>query len=395
MGITTADRVCLLDLTRLTRRAGRAMTGIDRVEAAYLHGLAAHATLFGLVRTGLGYILLGPEGCARFAERLADGGWGSADGYARLVRGIDPMRARAEADMRRLALARTVPLGLSRMLRRHLPAAFTYFNVGHTRMPGALCGALRAHPGARVAIMVHDTIPLDHPEWVRPGMPARFARFLDRATGLADVVVVNSDATGAALRRHLPAMRARCVTAPLGVTPAVPKAPPEGPWTGRPYFVCVGTIEARKDHALLLDIWPGIPAAHLLICGARGWRNDAVLARLDARPDRVHELHALSDGAIAGLTANAAALLMPSRAEGFGLPVYEAAALGTPVLCSDLPVYREGLGDIPIYLPPGDRLAWGKAVAEQAHPDIAGQRRAHFDPPGWTAHFKTVLTQAC
>ncbi|MBN7784426.1 glycosyltransferase family 4 protein [Ponticoccus gilvus] len=395
MVTTKPDPLRLLDLTRLVSRAGRPLTGVDRVEYAWLRHLCGLGPFYGLVRTSLGYALLDAEGCAGLRDRVAQGAWGPTDGLSRLVRGLDPMRARAEADVRRLCIARCIKPLLGRMLRRHLPRGVHYINLGHTNLTEAVAAALKAR-GARIAVLVHDTIPLDHPQFQRPGAVDRFAAFLSRVGRVADVVICNSQQTLADTAGHLGHRMPEAIVAPLGVDSPPPGAPPEGPWR-RPYFVTVGTIEPRKNHALLLDLWPEIPEADLLICGSRGWENHAVFARLDARPDRVHELPGLSDAQIAGLLRGSAGMLFPSLAEGYGLPPVEAAMLGVPVLCNDLPIYREVLGNIPVYADASDRYLWRNKIIEmaahhRADRDGQGQAAPIFDPPTWETHFNKALT---
>ncbi|WP_121630404.1 glycosyltransferase family 4 protein [Tropicibacter alexandrii] len=381
MAITTAR---VLDLTRLISRAGRPMTGVDRVEYAYLENLP---DVWGLVRTSLGYVLLDPSGCRALRAKIRDNVWGAPDW---LSRRLDPMRAGAEADLRRLCVARCLPVGLKRMLRRHLPRGVTYVNTGHTNLTDRVLRALGAVE-ARIAVLIHDTIPLDHPEFQRPETVARFRTFLTRAADHADLLICNSRQTEADLRRHAPQARAT-VVAPLGVPMPQPGTAPHGPWT-TPYFVTLGTIEPRKNHALLLDLWPEIDA-DLLILGQRGWENHDTFARLDAKPARIHELNGLPDDQVFALLKGSAGLLFPSFAEGYGLPPVEAAALGVPVLCNDLPIYREILGNIPVYANVSDRYLWQSKIIELAQCLRAGNNssRKKFTPPDWDAHFKAVLT---
>ncbi|QRF65011.1 glycosyltransferase family 4 protein [Ponticoccus alexandrii] len=396
MAITTADPIRLLDLTRLVSRAGRPLTGVDRVEYAWLdHLCGLGLPFYGLARTSLGYVLLDARGCSALRDRVRDGKWGPADPLSRLVRGIDPGRARAEADLRRLCIARCVKPLLGRMLRRHLPRGVHYVNLGHTNLTDRVIAALKSRE-SRIAVLVHDTIPLDAPQYQRPGAVDRFAAFLARVGRCADAVICNSEQTRADVARHLGTAMPEAVVAPLGIDVAAPGVPPEGPWT-QPYFVTVGTIEPRKNHALLLDLWPEIPDAHLLICGSRGWENHRTFARLDARPKRVHELPGLSDTQIAALLAGSAGMLFPSLAEGYGLPPAEAAALGVPVLCNDLPIYREVLGNIPVYADASDRYLWRNKIREmaahhRAGQDGRGQAAPIFDPPTWESHFNKALT---
>ena len=102
-----------------------------------------------------------------------------------------------------------------------------------------------------------------------------------------------------------------------------------------------------------------------------------------------------SDAAVASLLAGSRALLFPSFAEGYGLPLAEALALGVPALCSDLPALREVGGAVPDYLDPLDGAAWRRAVLDYADPASAARaaqlrRLAHWRAPSWDAHFAAV-----
>ena len=171
--------------------------------------------------------------------------------------------------------------------------------------------------------------------WKAPTSNPR-ANTSDTAAARADVILCNSRATEADVLRLAAPRRPRTVVAHLGVSVPEAGTPPQGAWSGAPYFVTLGTIEPRKNHALLLDIWDrfaaeGRDAPHLLLCGARGWNNAAVFARLDAGNPLVQERPGLSDGEIAALLVHSRGLLFPSLAEGYGLPPIEAAALGLPI----------------------------------------------------------------
>ena len=88
--------------------------------------------------------------------------------------------------------------------------------------------------------------------------------------------------------------------------------------------------------------------------------------------------------------------MFPSFAEGFGLPVTEAAALGVPVVCNDLPVLKEILGDIPIYADVSDSYSWKRIITEVAFGGRAGQDTGEigadrYVPPSWESHFNLVL----
>ncbi len=392
MAITTPEAPTrLLDLTRLISRAGRPMTGVDRVEFAYLDNLLDQGELWGLIRSSLGYVLLDPAGCTALRDRILDQNWGPADRLSKLRKGLHPVRRQAETYLRRICRDRCLPLRLSRMLARHLPMGMHYLNTGHSNLTDRVLSAMRLRK-ARVAVMIHDTIPLDFPQHQRPETIAPFRAFLNRACTHADVILCNSRQTADDIGRHVTGPLPDRIIAHLGVSIPETGTAPEGPWTA-PYFICLSTIEPRKNHALLLDIWPDIPDSHLLICGNRGWENHDVFSRLDAKPERIHELHDLPDDQLFALLQGAAGLLFPSFAEGYGLPPIEAAALGVPVLCSNLPIFREVLGNIPVYAEASDRYLWQTTIIEMADQHRTGLSGTQtFTPPSWDEHFKTVLT---
>jgi glycosyltransferase involved in cell wall biosynthesis len=165
----------------------------------------------------------------------------------------------------------------------------------------------------------------------------------------------------------------------------------------------IGTIEARKNHMLLLEIWRklvrelGGSTPMLVIVGQRGWQAGPVLAILDNLAElegHVVEMSSCDDEEMATLIAGARAVLMPSFVEGFGLPVVEALQNSTPVLASDLPVYRELALDIPTYLDPGDQDSWLKAIKDFLSDGAERKRQmsamAGFRPPTWPAHFNQI-----
>jgi len=364
----------LLDVSRLVWRrwSGRLPTGIDRVCLAYVRQFADRARAVVQWR-----------GVQRVVGRAA-----SARLFAILLDDHRDVRAR---------LAVLVP----RLMAAPAPAAppgSLYCNVGHTGLDDpALPRRVRAR-GWRAVFLIHDLIPVTHPHFCRAGEAARHRARLHHVLACAAGVITNSAATaadlaafaqgsGLALPPVLPAWLG------LGPFPA-PVAPPPG---DRPWFITVGTIEGRKNHALLLQIWrklalrPGAACPRLIIAGQRGWEAELATAMLDRDPllqGHVTELSRVGDAELAGLIAGARALLMPSFAEGFGLPVIEALHLGTPVVASDLPVYRELAGAIPRLLDPTDGPGWLAAV--QALNREGGACVAGWRAPGWDDHFALV-----
>lgn len=388
----------LLDLTRLVSRSGRSLTGVDRVELAYAEALLSDALpLWGVVKTALGYLVLDAKGVAAITVASRTGDWGKPDLLSRLSYRLDRQRQAGQSFARSHSVDRSTVSGLQELLRRTLPAGTAYINVGHSNLSDRMFRAVRSVPGSRVTVMIHDTIPLDLPDLQRAGTVEQFAAKLDLVALNADLVICPSRVTQSDVQRHLgPDPRPKVIAAHLGLTPVLPDPGdlPPGIQLEPPYFVALGTIEPRKNHAVLLDAWEAMKGQrpHLFICGNRGWRNEDVFARLDRGVDGITELAGLSDAAVAALLQGARALLFPSVSEGFGLPLIEAAALGVPVICGDLAICHEVLGAHAVYLPPTDCYQWINKIEAMALRPQASITEPAFDPPRWEDHFKAVLS---
>ena len=166
----------------------------------------------------------------------------------------------------------------------------------------------------------------------------------------------------------------------------------------------VSTIEPRKNHAMMLRVWQtlarhlGSATPRLILIGQRGWGYDEVtdlLASSDALKSRVTEISTCSDAQLVNYLQHAQALLFPSFAEGFGMPVVEALALGVPVLASDLPVFREFAGVVPDFIDVNDERQWADAIANYTLPQSERRlaqlsRMEGFRAPTWTEHFAVV-----
>jgi glycosyltransferase involved in cell wall biosynthesis len=395
----------ILDLSRLLLRAERfAPTGIDRVELAYArHLLATEPERVDFAAWWGRRSLLPYRHAAAFVEAL-DLLWSGGAREAHRRASVLAFLLRSYALMR--------GEGFLQAHIGRLGDGVVYLLVSHQWLdrPAAFF-RLKQRSGVKLICFVHDLIPIEHPGLVRAGSPRRHRRRIETVARLADRIIVNSAGTARALARHLgrDGLRAPPFIAPLGIDVAPPSL--RGNVSGRapaplspPYFVCVGTIEPRKNHRLLLAVWKSLPpvlgsrAPRLVLVGRRGWRARAIMRPLKrACPPQglVEERNAPPDAELTRLLAGACALLYPTFAEGFGLPVAEALALGVPVLCSDLPELREIGREVPEYLDPRDEAAWRGAVIAYAEPQSA-RRRAQlvrleaWRAPSWKEHFALV-----
>lgn len=400
--ITTPDmaQARLLDLTRSMRRAGRVATGIDRVELAYLEQfLQDDVPVFGLLRSPFGYLLVDRIGLSDLFDKIHGViDWARADFWSSIWPRRSASAKRAESDIRRLAVDRSTRHRLRVLLARNLPQGYAYFNVGHSNVTERVLRAVK-QSGGDIHAMMHDVIPLEFPQFQRPGTVVPFRIKMQLLRGFADRIIYNSQDTQKRCEEQMLAWGKPPpgIVAHLGVRVAPPDlaAVPSNTLPDRPYFIYVGTIEPRKNHAFLLDLWDqmGADAPPLLICGGRGWNNEAVFKRLDQmRPlGVVRELPELSDAAISALVRGAAGMLFPSHAEGFGLPPLEAVQLGTRVLCNDLPVLHEILGDLAHFIPVSEPDLWVRNIKKWEKIQPSAKIRDGIPGPTWDDHFKTVL----
>lgn len=397
------------DLSYVAARLGAAApTGIERVDLALArHCLERPDAVPGAAR-GLHYGLGAPHRLgAASARRLvaqASAGWeppAAADPVlAALLRWL---RAPPAAFAPAPAVRRPAPERALRRLRWRLaddaapiPRGAVYLNCAQYAFEAPwFFRWLRRRPDVRPVLFVHDLLPLDHPEFFRAGYEARFEKRVATVARFAHAVIVSSEV----VRRRLAAEMARrgrpglpCLVMPLP-PPATPSGLP-AKLSAPPYFVTVGTVETRKNHLLLLHAWrqlaeQGGTVPRLVIVGARGWESEQaqdLLDRCRALAPHVAEVSGLGSPALAELIGGARALLMPSFAEGYGLPVAEALAAGTPVIASDLPVFAEVSQGRAALLDPTDGPGWRDAVTaftSGSTIDRARLEAARYVPPTW------------
>lgn len=280
-----------------------------------------------------------------------------------------------------------------------LPKAMAYINVGHTGLDEPhLLNAIKS-AGIAPIILVHDLIPVTHPEYCRAGDGPKHHRRMTHSLGFGAHIIANSAYTADTLAQFaksnaLPELPV--TVAHLGLEDHLSTGTPLQ--TTRPYFVYVGTIEARKNLAFILSVWRrleekmGNQAPTLVLAGRYGWENETVIDQLERSPNLqglVHQISGLSDHALSSLMRGARAILAPSSVEGFDLPAVEACALGLPLLASDIPPHRELTPNARL-IDPLDGLGWINAIEEWTHKaPVAPQ----YHPPRWDEHFNIVEKQ--
>lgn len=283
-----------------------------------------------------------------------------------------------------------------------------YLNVGHMGIGVPGYGHWLKRLGVKPVFLVHDLIPISHPEYCAPEAKVRHVARMETVLNHGAGVITNSQASLEALhdfacQRGLnmpPAVTALLGVDLIDVSMALGM---ERPMPG-PYFVVVSTIEGRKNHLLLLKVWRrlveklGKNAPGLVVIGKRGWEAESAMDLLDrCEPLQgiVLERPNCSDAELVCFLQHAQALLFPSHIEGFGLPLAEALSLGTPVIASDLAVFKEIAHDIPEYIDPLDGLAWLAAVQDYAatsspRRDQQLARMSGYQAPVWSDHFAKV-----
>lgn len=408
----------VLDVTRLTTRAGHAVaTGVDRVELAYARrALAQEPGRVGFAAIVGGRAVPVPrEAVARFVEALDAkwrGGRGdhkAAQALARRLGATFELSAPAPPPALDEALRGALNLRGQAILaasRAAVAAGETYLHVSHIRLDRPQVFARIGKAGAKLVMLIHDLIPIRFPEYARAGEDDRHRRRMTTAIEAADALIANSEDTArdlAAFADEIGMTLPPTVAAPLGLEPDfAADAPPLV--TPKPYFVTLGTIEPRKNHLLLLHVWRrlaermGAETPTLVIVGRRGWENEMVvdlLERAHAIRGHVIEANDLPDTALASLVKGARALLFPSFAEGYGLPLAEALALGVPALASDLAAFREVGGGRVETLDPLDGPGWEAAVSDYAADPSPRRAQAlarlrDYCAPSWNEHFAIV-----
>lgn len=264
--------------------------------------------------------------------------------------------------------------------------------------------------GARYGFLFYDLIPISHPHFF-PAGPNPFASWLRWSTRRACYAQAISQYSAHALDTYREAIKASPFPIDvirLGdsfkVTQATVPLPPG--LEDKPYVLCVGTIEPRKNHRLLFDAWLllraklGAACPRLVWVGHKGELIDDLFTQLDAcnwMDGLVVHLPRVSDDELTILYRQAWLTVFPSHVEGWGLPVGESLAHGKVCLAAQASSLPEVGGDLAMYLNPHDACSL-VALIEQLHEDSAAVRareeliRSTWKPTPWNDCAQQVLS---
>ena len=311
----------------------------------------------------------------------------------------------------RLPIPRRVSFNADRLIHRHLVLPTVVRRAAHHAefvhvVDHSYAHVVRAVPRGRAGVYCHDLDAfrslLEPEKEPRP----RWFRWLARRTldGLkrAAVVFYNSVATGQQLLDAGLVSQHRLVHAPLGIADEFldESTAVDLPVTFQtPFLLHVGNNIPRKRLDVLLEVFAaarkGVPELRLVQVGGPWLRAQANQIERLGIGSFVTQVRGLSRAQLAGLYRRAAAVVVTSEAEGFGLPVIEALACGALVLASDIPTLREAGGGAVIYCPVGNVQTWTAAVVrallDPASSPARDVRLAHAARFSWREHACTIL----
>ena len=212
----------------------------------------------------------------------------------------------------------------------------------------------------KLAVTIHDIAPLALPEILGTPLKRAYAKLLiERATSQASAILAASEFTSRELQQRLGVDPAKISVAYQGLDASWPAhAIPHREPDGVPYLLYVGNVKPNKNLKRLLEAFAKAQSRipHRLVLAGRmrgfGTNDDAVLQQAESLAPRVRFTDEIPDSDLIALYAGAAALILPSLYEGFGLPILEAMHLGCPVLCSNATSLPEVAADAALYFDP-------------------------------------------
>lgn len=233
---------------------------------------------------------------------------------------------------------------------------------------GAIVQALKHEFGLRFALLIHDILPASHPAYCSPSHVPTFNAWLESMSNVWDMVLTPSKSSARMLFDHLKAQGRTpppMATVPFGAGFRAPATPPAVlPLSARQHVLYVSTIEVRKNHALLFEVWRRLIERHgadkvpeLIFAGKYGWEISDLRHKLKASrflQGKIRIVENLSDDELSRLYQRSFFTVFPSFCEGWGLPVGESLAEGRYCVASNATSIPEVGGDFADYHDPAD-----------------------------------------
>jgi alpha-1,2-rhamnosyltransferase len=260
--------------------------------------------------------------------------------------------------------------------------------------------------GGETIAGLYDIIPLLYPAAVSPGLCVDFQRWFESVVLESDAVICISRSTAQSFVDHVEAMgypdygRRRIGWWRLGSDFQAPLGRPSTKARAigvadTPFFLSVGTLEPRKGYSIALDafeeLWDAGVDARYVIVGRAGWQSRLLAQRIRRHAEygrRLFWLDDADDASLRLLYSRARGLVAPSVAEGFGLPLVEAARHGLPVVASDIPAFREVAHGHARFFAPLD----AHGLAERLFETLDGDRPGLGIPvPSWRESTNVLL----
>ena len=381
-------------------RSHKTLSGIQRVQV----GIIQHAMqMEGDAAVPIAFVRSGKHAAGFWRLRMAD------------LRGIIDYINQARASQDRLRAM--IEQAEQHAIRVEPRSGQIYFILGAFWGFGSNAGryAKLKQAGVKVGVYIYDLIPLTHPEYCAAGLVTEFTLAIGDGLHAFDFIMTISDFVAKAMRAY----QAKHGLPPTPVEPILLAhqlhARPTTSYTAkfqgalaplenRPYVLMVSTIEARKNHMYLYQVWKnliedGVDVPDLVFVGRFGWRvNDFhdTLVATEFLGERIHVLHDLSDVELEFLYQNCLFTAFPSIVEGWGLPVGESLAHGKPCIASNTSSIPEVGGDLVDYIDPWNvregvrvfrQMITDKAYREQRSRAIAER----FKPRTWTDVGRNML----